>query len=392
MAENPQNNVKILTLISFFTDFVLWAPIAIIYFSKVSGSYALGASVFSVVMLSAAIFELPTGIFSDLMGRKATTILGAASFTLATIFYALGGFYWILVIAAVFEGLGRSFYSGNNDALLYDSLDQAKNKHQLTKYLGKFGAMSQWALAASALIGTILAQFSLPLVLWFSVLPQLACLILSFNLHHISSNRPSISNPYAHLQESFRLFLKNPRLRLISLSSMISFGVGESIYQFRSAFTITVWPLWAIGVSKMLGNIGAAISFHLADRLITKYTALKLLLASRFYSLITNLISLGYPTIISPLLDSSNSLFHGVTTTANDTLLQENFSDRQRATMGSLNSLFGSLFFAVYAVILGHLADLTEPRIALIISILITTINIPIFLRLKNHHYRVKNI
>ncbi len=121
---NPSRNIKLLEWHEFFVSFVLWGPIAILYFSKISGSYALGLSVFSVVQLTAALFELPTGILSDFVGRRKTIILGALSYIIGFSLYAIGGSYLILLIGAIFEGLARSFYSGNNEALLYDSLEQ----------------------------------------------------------------------------------------------------------------------------------------------------------------------------------------------------------------------------------------------------------------------------
>lgn len=76
-------NIKILTWQGFFIGFSLWEPIAAIYFSQVSGSYAWGLSIFSIANISGAIFEIPTGIFSDKIGRKYTTILGGLAYTLS---------------------------------------------------------------------------------------------------------------------------------------------------------------------------------------------------------------------------------------------------------------------------------------------------------------------
>src|SRR3989338_3380316 len=115
-------NIRLLTWFNFFTDLRLYAPIAIIYFAKVTGSYALGMSIFSIVYISSAFFEIPTGMLSDYLGRRKTVIMGAVGAVAYAIFYAIGGSFWILAIGAIFEGLSRSFYSGNNDALLYDSL------------------------------------------------------------------------------------------------------------------------------------------------------------------------------------------------------------------------------------------------------------------------------
>ncbi len=76
---NISKNVKLLKWFNFFSDFSLFSPIAILYFTQITGSFALGMSIFSVGMISAALFEVPTGIFSDKIGRKKTITLGAIS-------------------------------------------------------------------------------------------------------------------------------------------------------------------------------------------------------------------------------------------------------------------------------------------------------------------------
>jgi MFS family permease len=67
-------NIRILTWFNFFTDFKLYAPLAIIYFSHVTGSFALGMGIFSITMIASALFEIPTGVFSDRIGRRKTVI------------------------------------------------------------------------------------------------------------------------------------------------------------------------------------------------------------------------------------------------------------------------------------------------------------------------------
>src|SRR3989344_4440960 len=115
-------NIKLFYFLNFFTDFVFFAPVAIIYFAKVTGSYALGMSIFSIAYISSAIFEIPTGVVSDIFGRRLTVIFGALASVFCIVLYAIGATYWILVIGAVFQWVSRAFYSGNNDALLHDTL------------------------------------------------------------------------------------------------------------------------------------------------------------------------------------------------------------------------------------------------------------------------------
>lgn len=83
-------NIRLLSVLNFLIGFTFFAPLAIIYFTKVSGSYTLGTSIFGIVMLSAAFFEIPTGIISDKVGRRHTIILGSWARVLAFIFYAIG--------------------------------------------------------------------------------------------------------------------------------------------------------------------------------------------------------------------------------------------------------------------------------------------------------------
>ena len=128
------SNIKLLNWFNFFTDLIFYAPIAVLYFAKVSGSFALGMSVFSIVTISSALLEIPTGIFSDKIGRRKTIILGAASAVVASIFYAIGGSFLFLAIGSFFLGLCRSFYSGNNDALLYDTLSEKNEQHKFGEY------------------------------------------------------------------------------------------------------------------------------------------------------------------------------------------------------------------------------------------------------------------
>lgn len=293
-------------------------------------------------------------------------IFGATSYIIGFVLYALGGSYWLLLLGALFEGLARSFYSGNNEALLYDSLEQSNRKHELSSIMGKIGSMGQWALAVAGLLGGFIANWSFRWVMWSSVIPQVVCLILSFMIVDTKKIEREKSNIYSHLKESFQNFLSNKKLRMLSLADILGFGMGEASFQFRSTYIASLWPIWAIGVAQILSNIGAALSFRFAGKMINKFKAITWLIAGGIYSKIVYLVALLFPSIISPALMSTTSLFYGVGQVAKRSLIQHEFNNKQRATMGSLNSFAGSIFFAIFAVSLGYFADLTSPKTALI--------------------------
>lgn len=363
-----ERNIKLLSLLNFFTDFIPYAPIAIIYFANVSGSYALGMSVFSVVMLASAFFEIPTGIFSDMIGRKNTVLLGAMTRIVSAVLYAIGGSYGMLLAGALLEGLSRSFYSGNNDALLHDSLTQLKKEGDFHTHYGKTHAMFQVGLAFSALLGGILAQWSFALVMWVSVIPQVLTLLVSLLLKEPNVYTKEAGNIYFHLRESIRQFRINTILRYISITSILKYSLGEAGYLFRSTFIITLWPVWAIGISSMISNIGGAISYFISGKVITRLGIRKILTIEILFNRVVNFIALIFPTIASPALMGTTSLTFGLGETSTNMLLQQHFTTKQRATMGSLNSFAGSIAFGVFAVFLGKFGDLYGARNALILT------------------------
>lgn len=379
-------NIRILTWFNFFTDFRLYAPIAIIYFTRVTGSFALGMSIFSVVMVSSALFEIPTGVFSDRIGRRKTVVLGAAAAVLYSLFYAVADSYWLLFIGALFEGLSRSFYSGNNDALLHDTLAQTGEEHAYDEFLGRTSSMFQVALAISAIVGGVLAAWSFTLIMWLSVIPQVICLILAFALTEPKKKAAESGNIYVHLREAYKNFLNNKKLRLLSISSILGFGFGEAGYQFQAAFYSTLWPVWAIGIAKTLSNVGASVSFWISGRVIKKFGGLKILLVDNIYNRIINSVATAFPTVFSPLLMASTSVFFGITTVTKSTLLQKEFTNEQRATMGSLNSFAGSIFFGLVAYLLGFVADMLTPARAILLLQAFQLVNIGIYWKLFKHH------
>jgi MFS family permease len=348
----------------------LYAPVAILYFAKVTGSYALGMSIFSVSMVVQALMELPTGMFSDLVGRAKTVMLGSVAMLVGTVLFAIGGSYWWLFAGALFEGVSRAFYSGNNDALLHDTLVQLQRPNEYAEKLGRLSSLFQVALAVAGILGSVIANWSFAWVMWLSVIPQMICLGISFFMIEPKVVGNIEVNVLAHLQESVQLFIQNPKLRLLTLASTIASSAGEAIYLFNATFIQSVWPVWAIGIAKAMSNGGAAVSFLTAGTLIKRFGEVPILLWSRVYGRIVSVIAYVFPTVVSPILLSSHSLLYGTITVADSALKQREFSVKQRATMGSLDSLATALAMGVMFVLVGWLGD----RIGVIGALLVMQI------------------
>ena len=354
-----KKNTLLIGIINFLTEFRLYGVIAILYFTEVTGSMILGMSIFSAAMLSTAVFELPTGILSDTIGRKKTIVLGTFSALVSIVFYAFGGNIFNLLTGAFFEGLSIALFSGNNDAFLFNLLKSENKEDAYKTYLGKTRAMSHLALSIAAVFGGVLLYFSsYAFILWLSVIPKALCIVFSMFLNEPKAvtEREKI-NPYQHFIEVLHEIRSNKKLLKIVVAESLSLGAGEASYQFRATFLKMVWPIWAIGLAGTLGDAGATLSFWISGKWIKRSGYQGIIIYGKIYSLLVSITAFLMKNVLSPILLTTTSLFYGVTSVAKNDLSQQLYSDKHRASMGSFQSFVGSLAYAVLAIVIGWVAD-----------------------------------
>jgi MFS family permease len=161
VSPHALRNIRLLSIFNLCCDFRIYAPIAVVYFAHVTGSYALAVLLFSIAKISSTLLEVPTGVVSDRVGRKLTILAGQAASIASIGCYAFGADFRVLAIGAAFEGLAFSCFSGNNEALLYDTLKDEDLHGQYAEYQGRVSSMFQVALAVSAAIAAVV-------LLWFA--------------------------------------------------------------------------------------------------------------------------------------------------------------------------------------------------------------------------------
>jgi MFS family permease len=380
-------NIKLLFLYKFFSSFRFYTPFIIIYFSQVVGSYALGMSLLGAALIFQALLEVPTGIFSDLVGRKWTLIISSLTLVITIGLYNISNDYISLMIAMFIAGISAALSSGNDDALLYDSLKEVGREADYHHFYSKLGTFQLISFGISALLGGLLAaQFSFKTAILLSVISPFIGLVISFFIHNSPRAKTVNLNPYAHLKEAIYLFIHNPKLRLLTLSNAYSNAITESTFRFSPIFVNALWPIWAVGLVISGNNFLNAFSYFISGKIISKFKALNSLVSQFLISRVVLIVAYTFPTFISPVLMVLTSLFYGVGQVSQKTLLQKEFSDQQRATMGSLDALLGSIAFAIASFLIGLFADLLGPRNILLIGEIILLPVLLIYWRLFLHN------
>ncbi|MER6170889.1 MFS transporter [Streptosporangium sp. NPDC001681] len=353
--QTVNRNVRLLSWFNFFGDFRMYGPIMVIYFAQVTGSYTAAASLLAVKMLSSAAFEVPTGVLSDRLGRRGTMIAGAVVMVAAHLGYAGASGYGLLLAAVVLEGLATSLWSGNNESLLYDTLLEAGREEEFPRHSGRVNSMFQIALALAAAMGGVVAgAWSLRVVVVLSVVPQVLCVLVALRVREPRVHGPLESNVLVHLGSALRGIRRNPVLRRMTLVSALRYS-SESAAQLSPVFVAGLWPLWALGLWRTFGHGVAFVGFRVSGWVIGRVGAARTLLFGELFDNVANFVALVKPTVFSPVLLGSPA--YGMSTIAQQTLLQREFTDRERATMGSLASLLGSVLYALVALGAGLVAD-----------------------------------
>jgi MFS family permease len=166
-----KNNIKLLYGFSFFDPFMIVIPVWVPYLATQGigmRQFMELQAVFALVILCG---EIPSGLLSDLWGRKKTLLLGstlkAVSFSLLPLWSSYEGFLFYHLTM----GIALSMISGGDVALLYDShLATEGEKTRATAILGNAKLATQTGTALSALLGSAVVILSYRHLLWVNAI------------------------------------------------------------------------------------------------------------------------------------------------------------------------------------------------------------------------------
>jgi len=264
-----KKNIALLYGFSFFDQFMiviaLWVPYLATQGIGMRQFMELQA-VFAIVILSG---EVPSGLLSDLWGRKKTLLLGstlkAVSFPLLPLWSSNEGFLFYHLTM----GIALSMISGGDVALLYDSyLAAGGEKSRGAGLLGNAKLAAQTGTAVSALLGGAVVTLSYGHLLWanaiLSWIPVL--LVLCITEPPASFERPK---KWAQdLKEVLSATLvRDTATRLVFLN-LVAGGTGGLVmvwvnqkYWQESGVALAWFGVLSAGHGLILGFAGRSASF-----------------------------------------------------------------------------------------------------------------------------------
>lgn len=182
MGPSLTTNLWKLASIRAIRSFILIIPVIVLFFQE------NGLSVREIFLLQALfsaaviVFEIPTGYLSDRFGRRTSIIIGCCLGIIGHFVYVVGTGFWSFLIAEILLGLGASFLSGTESALLYDSLIELGRTNEHKRIEGRNASLGMVSESIASILGGALALISLRFPLYCEAVIMLCLIPLSISI------------------------------------------------------------------------------------------------------------------------------------------------------------------------------------------------------------------
>ena len=353
-------NINTFRLYYFFWRFKPLAVLMIVYFSQITQSYSLAMGVFSVFNISYALTKIPSGIISDKIGRKPIITLGSFLLTLAFFILSLAGFYnqkYLLFIFALLWGIGEALIAGTIDALMFETMQELKKTDNFKILYSKSMTYDQLGCAFGALFAMVITYFyPIQYVAYFSTLPALAQLLISFNFIEPKNKIKTTTLSKLNIFVAFRQFIKNKKLRFYTIMDIYFSTLGDISHRFESAYFKLFTSDSIISLARVLKHIFGMIGF-ISIPFLKKIPNPKIYFASISSNILIRSLAIASNNIFTPFIHMLINFFYATGATAKTDILQHEFLPQYRASAQSIILFIKGLYMALIMYLIGIIAD-----------------------------------
>ncbi len=313
-------------------------------------------SIYSVAIVA---MELPSGWMADVWGRKKTLVLGSILGSAGILMYSFSYGFWAFAVAEIILGVGHSFISGADSALLYDSLKADGKTEKYVKHEGRITSAGNFAEAIAGVAAGFLAAISLRTPFYFQFFVASIAIPASITLIEPKLNAAHQFQSIKKMMQNIRdVFLTDTNLRIsILLSAVTGTATLTFAWLVQPYFKAIGLPVELFGVLWTALNLTVGVSSAFAFRIEGFFSRRQEILFIVF-SLTAGYLLSGIAVVREGLVFLF--LFYAVRGLA--TPILKNHINRYtqsdvRATMLSVRNFVIRISFAVIGPLLGWMTD-----------------------------------
>ena len=324
----------------------------------------------AVYSVAIVMMEVPSGYFGDMWGRKRSLVLGSCLGFVGFSLYCISSGFWEFLICEVILGVGQSFISGSDSAILYDTLLWAGKERGYLKIEGRLISMGNFAEAVAAPLGVFIAFVSLRTTFYCQAVVAFSAVPAAWLLFEPPVIRQNASRGVAHILSivSYAV-VENQSLKWNIIFAAVTGTATLSMAWFVQPFLVHLAvPLGLYAIIIPFLNMTAGITAMQAHRLERRLGAGTMLFFISL-SIAWGYVAMGaFSTVWGLLPLFMFYLFRGIATPVLRNYINEITPSEIRATVLSVRSLAIRLSFVIFGPVLGWSADTVGVPMALWVS------------------------
>ncbi len=358
-------NIKVAYILSFLSE--LYFPIvAWLFFYLRYLDFKQIAIITAIHVITSNLFEIPTGVFADLFGRKKAIFLSFFVCSFVMFAYPFNSLFWVFVVLEVLGGITNALLSGSLEALVYDTLKEANEESKYNKVVANMQSLSWLGLFISAIAGGYVYKywFGTPWILQGVVFAIAAIATLWLKEPSIDSQKYELKTMLYQNAIGFRELFRNQK---ISQTTTVFLILGAGYFIAGKILGISQAREYGldtkgVGILFAVGYIISALASQ-AFLKLSNWLGSKKLLVATMLILISGFISAKFVgitagSVLIILRISSSTTFWNIQSSTLNPLIES----KNRATTLSTFSLLCQLPYALLAYTIGDNIDKTSPN------------------------------
>lgn len=355
-------------LYKFLIDFWVIVPV-IIPFYKSNGMNATQIlTVQASFSLSQLLFEIPSGYFSDVFGRRITLITAAVLMFTGIAVYAFSDTFLFFIFAEMILGCAGAMRSGTDSAILFDHIILRNEEHKYKHFEGIAEFWARTGTAVSSILGGFLGAYA-TLRLPFYVNMGSAAVMIGIGLSLKEPQREKLhhGNPLKDILSIAGKAIKNRSLftTMVQMSIIFSCSV-TAIWGYFLLYEYHRIPLAWYGILFAMMQMTSAFSARFsvaAENLFSVKGMFVLINSTGILMILTGTIRY-FPVLVVLIL--VHAVLWGMSTPFLFERIQKQTTSDIRATTLSVSSMIGRVFTIVINPLFGWCIDTHSTHVAFI--------------------------
>jgi len=375
---SSSSNAEKFVALTFFQNLYLYNHVGTLYMQSRGLSLLQVNSIWSIIVLTVFLTEVPTGVIADRIGRKRSVVAALFLQFLGEFFYIFAPGYVAFVLIAILSGIGYSFLSGANEALIYDSLPAEYRETVMKQAMGRVGAAYQLAFFVAPLLGGLVISELVLSKYLVGIALTAASVFVAFLISLTLKEPPAL---YCHqvtgilqiLKNGLAQVRRNRKIQRIAAVAILTGAFSNTLVSFYQPYFVQFGLTTSLPIGTALSLGGLAAFLVLSNILAIEHRMGRLgLFFFSFFPGVLYLLLAIVPNI--PVLFPVFILTYAFADAKNpliSTYQNEQIESASRATTISLINTIGRMYVASVSLLLGWIANHSISAVWVVIGALI---------------------